>query len=98
MGGMVLTKALPVQKSSSRLATRARPSATLMHRRCTGRLLMRRRLLFGLVAALSAVSAHALPASLKVVAQLSAGDGGWDLLSVSPTDHRLYVAHGDRVT
>lgn len=59
---------------------------------------MRRRLLFGLVAAVSAVSAHALPASLKVVAQLSAGDGGWDLLSVSPTDHRLYVAHGDRVT
>jgi YVTN family beta-propeller protein len=34
----------------------------------------------------------------KVVAQLAAGDGGWDLLSVAPADQRLYVAHGDGVT
>jgi YVTN family beta-propeller protein len=34
----------------------------------------------------------------KVVAQLPAGDGGWDLLSVAPADQRLYVAHGDGVT
>lgn len=33
-----------------------------------------------------------------VVAQLQAGDGGWDLLSVAPADRRLYVAHGDGVT
>lgn len=34
----------------------------------------------------------------RVAAQLAAGDGGWDLLSVAPADQRLYVAHGDRVT
>jgi YVTN family beta-propeller protein len=33
-----------------------------------------------------------------VVAQLPAGDGGWDLLSVAANDERLYVAHGDGVT
>ncbi len=36
--------------------------------------------------------------SYSVVAQLPAGDGGWDLASVEPGDQRLYVAHGDRVT
>ncbi|MFL6760812.1 MAG: YncE family protein [Sphingomonas sp.] len=34
----------------------------------------------------------------RMVAQLPAGDGGWDLLSVDPADQRLYVAHGDGVT
>jgi YVTN family beta-propeller protein len=34
----------------------------------------------------------------KIVAQLPAGDGGWDLLSVDPVDQRLYIAHGDGVT
>jgi YVTN family beta-propeller protein len=34
----------------------------------------------------------------KIVAQLPAGDGGWDLLSVNPADQRLYIAHGDGVT
>ena len=37
-------------------------------------------------------------APYKVVAQLHAGDGGWDLLSVDPVAQRLYVAHGDGVT
>src|SRR6059058_3096736 len=34
----------------------------------------------------------------RLVAQLPAGDGGWDLLSVDPAGQRLYVAHGDGVT
>ncbi len=53
------------------------------------------------LAALAAISAGAaLPAApaYRLVAQLPAGDGGWDLLSVSSADKRLYVAHGDRVT
>ena len=37
-------------------------------------------------------------ARYMVVAQLPAGDGGWDLLSVDPVEQRLYVAHGDGVT
>jgi len=44
------------------------------------------------------VSAAAPAPHYLVVAQLAAGDGGWDLLSVAPADQRLYVAHGDRVT
>jgi YVTN family beta-propeller protein len=53
-----------------------------------------------LAAALLAFPVHsAAPASrFRVVAQLTAGDGGWDLLSVAPADKQLYVAHGDRVT
>ena len=50
---------------------------------------------------LLAVSAGAtvpLEPPYKVVAELSAGDGGWDLLSVAAADQRLYVAHGDGVT
>lgn len=43
-------------------------------------------------------AAVAAPSHYHVAAQLPAGDGGWDLLSVSPIDHRLYVAHGDGVT
>jgi YVTN family beta-propeller protein len=47
----------------------------------------------------SAAPAAAAPApSYRVAAQLAAGDGGWDLLSVAPLDQRLYVAHGDGVT
>lgn len=37
-------------------------------------------------------------ASHRIVAQLPAGDGGWDLLSVDHADQRVYVAHGDGVT
>jgi YVTN family beta-propeller protein len=53
-----------------------------------------------LIAALIASGAAAAPAAPQyhVIAQLPAGDGGWDLLSVAPADRRLYVAHGDRVT
>lgn len=58
---------------------------------------MRAAFVFALLAGFAACSAAAAPA-YKVVAQLPAGDGGWDLLSVAPWDHRLYVAHGDRVT
>jgi len=54
-----------------------------------------------LLAALLISPAPATPASApgyRVAAQLAAGDGGWDLLSVAPLDQRLYVAHGDGVT
>ena len=54
-------------------------------------------LAFALLAA-SVVPALAAEPQYKVVAQLAAGDGGWDLLSVDPADQRLYVAHGDGVT
>jgi DNA-binding beta-propeller fold protein YncE len=49
------------------------------------------------LAALFATAAAPSP-HYRVAAQLPAGDGGWDLLSVAPADHRLYVAHGDGVT
>jgi YVTN family beta-propeller protein len=54
---------------------------------------------FSLFSALiaSAAGAASVP-HYHVVAQLPAGDGGWDLLSVAPADQRLYIAHGDRVT
>lgn len=44
------------------------------------------------------VAAASQPTAYRIVAQLPAGDGGWDLLSVAPSDQRLYVAHGDGVT
>src|SRR5215472_6395975 len=57
------------------------------------------RLLFVAALFVSAVSAAASPQpGYRVAAQLAAGDGGWDLLSVAPADQRLYVAHGDGVT
>ncbi|HEX5257977.1 MAG TPA: YncE family protein [Sphingomicrobium sp.] len=49
------------------------------------------------LAALVASAAAAAP-QYHVADRLSAGDGGWDLLSVAPADQRLYVAHGDGVT
>lgn len=49
------------------------------------------------VAALSQAS-PSLAQRYSVVAQLPAGDGGWDLASVSPEDQRLYVARADGVT
>lgn len=55
--------------------------------------------LMSAAALLSSAAAFAAPApSFHVVAQLPAGDGGWDLLSVASDDQRLYVAHGDGVT
>ena len=50
-----------------------------------------------LLASLTTATGMAAP-SYSVIAQLPAGDGGWDLASVAPIDQRLYVAHGDRVT
>lgn len=46
----------------------------------------------------SAAGAQHVEPHYKLVAQLPAGDGGWDLLSIDPADGRLYVAHGDGVT
>jgi DNA-binding beta-propeller fold protein YncE len=46
---------------------------------------------------LAAIVGAAAP-SYSVVAQLRAGDGGWDLASVDPIGQRLYVAHADGVT
>jgi YVTN family beta-propeller protein len=60
---------------------------------------MRPSLFLAVVSAIGAAAAAAVPQGrYKVVAELGAGDGGWDLLSVSEVDHRLYVAHGDGVT
>lgn len=46
----------------------------------------------------SVASAASAWSHYRVAANLRAGDGGWDLLSVDPADQRLYVAHGDGVT
>ncbi len=56
------------------------------------------RILFLAALFASAAGAAAPVPQYRVVAQLNAGDGGWDLLSVASADRRLYVAHGDRVT
>lgn len=45
---------------------------------------------------LAAAPAAAAP-HYSVVGQYRGGDGGWDLLSVDPDTHRLYVARGDGV-
>jgi YVTN family beta-propeller protein len=50
------------------------------------------------LAGAAVAAAHSAAPRYHVVAQLPAGDGGWDLASVDPVDRRLYVAHGDRVT
>lgn len=55
--------------------------------------------LFGVILAIVGIlPAVQAQAGYHVAAQIPAGDGGWDLLSVEPTDQRLYIAHGDRVT
>ena len=53
-----------------------------------------------LLAAVLGSAAHSAAPEPRyaIVAQLPAGDGGWDLLSVAPEDQRLYIAHGDGVT
>jgi YVTN family beta-propeller protein len=48
------------------------------------------------IAALAATPAAAQ--TYHVAAQLPAGDGGWDLLSVDPVAQRLYVARPDGIT
>jgi YVTN family beta-propeller protein len=55
-------------------------------------------MLFAAALLASPVHSAAPTPQYHVVAQLPAGDGGWDLLSVAPQDQRLYVAHGDGVT
>jgi len=40
----------------------------------------------------------AAPLAHRVTTQVPLGDGGWDLLSVSSSDQRVYIAHGDRVS
>jgi DNA-binding beta-propeller fold protein YncE len=49
-------------------------------------------------AAVIASPAAAAPRSYHVIAQLPAGDGGWDIASVDPVAHRLYVGRTDGVT
>jgi YVTN family beta-propeller protein len=52
-----------------------------------------------IISAVALTQAAPVPAQqYRVVAQLPAGDGGWDLLSVDPANQRLYIAHGDGVT
>ena len=52
-----------------------------------------------LAAALAAIApAAAAPPRYHVIAELPAGDGGWDLASVASADRRLYVARSDGVT
>jgi YVTN family beta-propeller protein len=51
-----------------------------------------------LLATVFAAPAVAAQPHYHVVAQLPAGDGGWDILSVNPVDQRLYVGRPDGVT
>jgi YVTN family beta-propeller protein len=54
-----------------------------------------------LLAVAATALVHAVPVAAQqyhVAAQLPAGDGGWDLLSVDPVAQRLYVARPDGVT
>jgi DNA-binding beta-propeller fold protein YncE len=46
----------------------------------------------------AALAAAAPSPTYHVVAQLPAGDGGWDIASVDPTGRRLYVGRSDGVT
>jgi YVTN family beta-propeller protein len=47
---------------------------------------------------LAAASAATAAPSYSVVGTYKAADGGWDILSVDPVSHRLYVARRDSVT
>jgi YVTN family beta-propeller protein len=51
-----------------------------------------------LIAYLLAASGAWSAPHYRVIAQLPAGDRGWDLASVDPVGHRLYVARTDGVT
>ncbi len=59
---------------------------------------MRLGFLLALLAVSAAPPTAAPQVNYKIISKLTAGDGGWDLLSVAPNDQRLYVAHGDGVT
>lgn len=56
---------------------------------------MRRRL--ALIALLACSSAASAAPGYRLSGEIKGADGGWDLLSVDPADHRLYVARGDAV-
>lgn len=51
-----------------------------------------------LLASMAMLPAASASPHYRVVAQLPAGDGGWDLASVDPSSQRLYVARTDGVT
>jgi YVTN family beta-propeller protein len=51
-----------------------------------------------LAAAFLPTAAAAAQPQYRVVAQLPAGDGGWDILSVDAADQRLYIGRTDGVT
>ena len=57
-----------------------------------------RALFFALSVVALAQAAPSVAQQYRVVAQLPAGDGGWDLLSVDPVDQRLYIGRPDGVT
>src|SRR5437762_1950636 len=59
---------------------------------------MRGLFLAACVAAIASPTAAAAPRSYHVIAQLPAGDGGWDIASVDPLAHRLYIGRTDGVT
>src|SRR3954462_1878639 len=54
--------------------------------------------LASLVVALATAPADAAAPQYQFVAQLPAGDGGWDILSVDPVDRRLYIGRTNGVT
>jgi YVTN family beta-propeller protein len=54
--------------------------------------------LLPLVLTISTAAAPAAGISYSVVSEFRGPDGGWDLASVDPADHRLYVARPDGVT
>jgi YVTN family beta-propeller protein len=54
--------------------------------------------LLALTALILATPVAAAAPNYRVVGTFKAGDGGWDLLSVDPALHRLYIARRDRVT
>ena len=56
------------------------------------------RILFAAILLSASVQAASAEPQYRVVAQLPAGDGGWDIASVSPDDNRLYIGRTDGVT
>jgi YVTN family beta-propeller protein len=50
-----------------------------------------------LIALLWCSSIAGAAAAYRVSGEIKAPDGGWDLLSIAPADHRLYLARGDAV-
>src|SRR5438067_1017776 len=61
-------------------------------------MLMRFSLLGLWAAAIAGVAPSSSQAAYHLAAQLPAGDGGWDIVSVDPVDQRLYIGRPDGVT